>query len=104
MAQGGKLQQTGDARVNVGALHAEIAAIDQKVFGAGKIRVQTVELADHAKPGFDGQSLLGHVFAEDGDAAAVRGGQAEANAERGGFARAVRADHAQAFTRVKRER
>jgi hypothetical protein len=95
--QRGKLQQSRDAFADGGVLHAEIAAIDQQVFSAGEIRVQCVELAHHAQLGLDGQRVLRHLQTQGVDAARVGYRQAQAHADAGGLARAVGADHAQAF-------
>jgi hypothetical protein len=86
-----------DALADGGVLHAEIAAIHQQVLSAGEVRVQGVELADHAQLGLDGQRVLRHLQAQGVDAARVGYRQAQAHADGGGLARAVGADHAQAF-------
>ena len=61
MGKGCELQQLGHAGLNGGICHAEIAAINEQVFGTGEIRVQRVELADHTQARLDGQRVLRHV-------------------------------------------
>ncbi len=101
--QRGKFQQRRHAGAHLRRLHAEIAAIDLQVFRAAEIRVQRVELADHAETGLDGQRIGGHAqtailaVRKISDLAGVRRGQAQAHADGGGFSGAVGADHAQAF-------
>jgi len=89
-----------------GILHAEVAAIDQQVLRAGEVRVQGVELADHAQLRLDGQGVMRACASPRPWMVPPSGsGQAQAHADGGGFACAVGADHAQAFARgdVKRQ-
>ena len=103
VAQCGKFQQLRNAFVEYGALEPEVASVHAQVFCAAEVRVQRVELTDHAKLLLDLQCTVRHeerrrvCTGPKGNAASVGGGQPQAHANGGGFARTVGADHAQAF-------
>jgi hypothetical protein len=62
-------------------------------------------LRHHAQAGFDGKGITRHLQTiEVADLTAARLGQAQAHAQRGGFARTVGADDAQAFAGFDVER
>ena len=99
----GKLQQLGHALVHGAALEPEVTAKHAQVFGAGEVRVQRVELGDHAQLCLDGQRIarhvqrLGRALGVEQHVAAVGRRQAQAHADGGGLARPVGADDAKAF-------
>jgi hypothetical protein len=86
------------------SLQAEVAAEDEQVFGAGEIRVEIVELRHDADPRPRLLPIGRNGAAVQFDAAAIRPGQAEAQAQRGGLAGAVRAEQAETGTRFDGER
>jgi len=94
-----------NALADHGVGQAKVAAKDQQVLFGGEVRVQRVHLCHHAQAGFDGQRVTRHLQAfKVTNAATAWLGQAQAHAQRGGFARAVGADHAQAFAGLDVER
>ena len=105
VAERTKLQQLRNAFADHGIGDAEVAAKHQQVFFCREVRVQRVHLRDHAQAGLDGQGVSRHLqTVEITDFTAIGLRQAQAHAQRGGFARTVGADHAQAFTGLDVER
>ena len=105
VAQGTKLQQLRNAFTDHGVGYAEVPAKHQQVFFGREVRVQSIGLRDHAQAGFDGEGVTRHlqtIKVADLTAAGLR--KAQTQAQRGGFARAVGADDAQAFPGVDVER
>ncbi|MCY1356762.1 hypothetical protein D9M69_432230 [compost metagenome] len=93
----GELQQLRHARTHMRLAEAEVAAVHHEVLGAAEVGVEGVELRHHAQLRLDGQRVARHLQAQRLDAAAIGRGEAQAHADGGGLARAVRPDHAQAL-------
>ena len=84
------------AGLDFGIFHAEVAAEDEQVFSAGEVGVEVVELRHDANACTGWLGVGGNGMAAEGDLAAVRRGQAEAEAQRGRFAGTVGAEQAKA--------
>ena len=98
VGQRGKLQQSRNARQDLGVFHAKVAAIDQQIFCTVEIRVQRVHLADHAQLRLDRQRIARHLAAQGLNRAAIGHRQPQAHTDGGGLASAIGADHAQTLT------
>ena len=95
-----KLQQVGNAGLDVSVFHAEVTAIHQQIFLGGEVGIQGVHLCHHTQAALDGQGIFGHgQILKVGDAACVGFGQAQAHAQGGGFACAVGSNDAQTLAR-----
>src|SRR6185503_6072713 len=101
--QAGEFEQRGDALPDLGLAETEIAPVHHEVLLDGEIRIEVVELRHHADllPCF--ARTTRHGLPEELDLAGVGLDQAEAELERGGLARAVRAEQAEAFAGRDRE-
>ena len=110
VAERGEVQQLRHPLGHLRAAQAEVAAEHVQVLGAAEVRVERIELRYHAEACLDGQAIARHLQRravgprEVADAADIRRRQPQAHADGGGLARAVGADHAQAFARRDAER
>jgi hypothetical protein len=97
--EAGELQQPGNARRDVRAAKAEVAGIYHQVLGNAEVRVEVVELRHHADLGARLARACRHRVAEQLDLACIRLGQAKAQPQRRGLARAIGSEQAEAFAR-----
>ena len=102
--EGGEIEQGGNAWAQRLGVQAEVAPVDQQVLRTGEVGVQGVHLADHPQLLLDPQRVARHLVSEGLDGPGVGCRESEAHADGGGFARAIGADHAQAFARGDRKR
>ena len=86
------------------ALRAEVAAEHQQVFADREIGIEIVELRHDADTRSRHARAAGNRLAAQADRAGVRRGDAEQHAQRGGLARAVRAEQAETFAGVDMKR
>ena len=97
--EAGEFQQLGHARGDRGARHAEIAAVDPQILGDGEVGIEIVELRHDADAAARFARSCRDGLAEQLNVACVRVREAEAQAQRGGLARAVGTEKAEAFAR-----
>ena len=83
----GEVEQVGDTGADDRILDAEVAAIDQQIFGNGEVRINVVELRNDADAFARCLGVLRDGVAVERDLASVGRGQPEAAAQRGGLCR-----------------
>src|SRR5882672_1152428 len=99
----GELEQLRNAFADRALRDLEVAAVDEQVLPDGEIGIEVVHLRHDADAEAGGPSLARHGALHQLDRAPVGLDQAEAQPQRRGLARAVRAEQPEALARRDRE-